>query len=275
MSELADEARALGPWFHNLHLPDGTQTAPDHPLGDFPYCNWLAFATRIPRDLTGWKVLDIGCNAGYYSFRVAKWGAEVTGIDLDERYLKQARWAAEVYGVEDRVRFEKMQVYDLAHSEERYDLVLFLGVLYHLRYPLLGLDIVRDITRRKMVFQTLTTPGDPAEIPTAGRGFDEIGALEDEAWPQLHFVEHAFAEDPTNWWIANRPAVRAMLRSSGFEIENDEGDPFLVCRVADQEPAHRSWDRSEFLAATGRPWQEHADLKTVSREGTLERPRTA
>ena len=84
----------LGPWFHDLHLPSGHQTAPDHPLGDFPAFKWEQFAASIPDDLHGARALDIGCNAGYYSFELAARGAEVLAIDVDEHYLRQARWAA-------------------------------------------------------------------------------------------------------------------------------------------------------------------------------------
>src|SRR5688500_8828241 len=53
---------ALGPWFHNLHLPDGSQTPPTHPFGDFPMFKWRHLAGAVPDDLRGWSVLDIGCN---------------------------------------------------------------------------------------------------------------------------------------------------------------------------------------------------------------------
>lgn len=54
----------LGPWFHNLHLPDGTQTAQDHCLGDFPRYKWEMLAPHIPEDLRGWRALDLQCHAG-------------------------------------------------------------------------------------------------------------------------------------------------------------------------------------------------------------------
>lgn len=84
----------LGPWFHNLHLPDGTETAPDHPLGDFPRFKWDCIAPLLPADLSGWRVLDVGCNAGFYTIALAQRGAAVLGVDIDARYLAQARWAA-------------------------------------------------------------------------------------------------------------------------------------------------------------------------------------
>src|SRR5687767_2346561 len=141
---LNPQAAALAPWFHNLHLPDGTQTCPGHWAGDFPAFKWEQLAPHLPGDLHGWRCLDIGCNAGFYTFELAKRGGEVLGIDVDEHYLKQARWACEKFQMTDRVRFERMQVYDLARLDpgERFDLVLFMGVLYHLRYPMLGMDIV-------------------------------------------------------------------------------------------------------------------------------------
>ena len=71
-----------------------TQTAPDHPLGDFPRVKWWELQSALPDDLTGWRVLDVGCNAGFYSFALARRGADVLAIDADEHYLRQARWAA-------------------------------------------------------------------------------------------------------------------------------------------------------------------------------------
>lgn len=119
---------ALAPWFHNLHLPDGEQTAPNHPLGDFPSFKWRQIAPHVPDDLDGLQVLDIGCNAGFYSFQLAARGARVTAIDIDPHYLAQARWASRRFGLEDRIEFRCMQLYDLARERSQFDLVWFMGV---------------------------------------------------------------------------------------------------------------------------------------------------
>lgn len=244
---------ALGPWFHNLHLPDGIQTAPDHPLGDFPAFKWRELAPHLPEDLRGWRALDIGCNAGFYSFELAKRGAFVTGIDLDPRYLKQARWAAQQYGVEDRVAFQKMQVYDLAHSDETYDLVLFMGVFYHLRYPLLGLDIVAQKVRRTLLFQTLILPGNDAPVEREIDDLNDREPLLEPGWPKMAFLEGHFAGDPTNWWAANRAGVAAMLRSAGLKIVKEPAHEMYLCEPDPENPSSVStWNRAELLAATGR-----------------------
>ncbi len=209
---------ALGPWFHNLHLPDGTQTAPNHPLGDFPAVKWRQIAPHLPADLSGWRALDIGCNAGFYAFELARRGAEVVAFDVDERYLRQARWAAQQFELGDAVAFRRMQVYDLAREAETFDLVLFLGVFYHLRYPLLGLDIAARKADRLLVFQTMTLPGDAVARSAPDRAFQDREALLAPGWPKMAFVEHRLAGDPTNWWVPNHAGAEAMLRSSGLRI---------------------------------------------------------
>jgi tRNA (mo5U34)-methyltransferase len=221
---------ALAPWFHNLHLPSGEQTAPDHPLGDFPAFKWRQIEPSLPRNLTGWRALDIGCNAGFYSFELAQRGATVVGIDVDEHYLEQARWARGVFGLEDRVEFRRMQVYDLAGQDERYDLVLFMGVLYHLRHPLLALDIVAERVRRLLVLQTLTMPDDEVVEPPVSVPFKRRELLTEPGWPKMAFVEHELADDPTNWWVPNHAAVLAMTRSAGLEVVERPGHEIYVCR---------------------------------------------
>ncbi len=228
----ASAVASLGPWFHNLHLPDGTQTAPDHPLGDFPAYKWRELADALPADLSGARALEIGCNAGYYTFQLAARGADVLGIDHDEHYLRQARWAAAQYGVTERVEFRAMDVYDLAGLEEQFDLVLFMGVLYHLRHPLLALDIVAARTRGTLVLQTLTYD-DPAYVePPDDVPFEDRARLADEAWPKMAFVEKKLAGDHTNWWVPNAAAVEAMVRSTGMRVVARPGYQILLCEHA-------------------------------------------
>src|SRR5579884_2459783 len=129
-TEIEQKVTALGPWFHNLNLR-GVQTAPDHFLGDYPSTKWQKFRESLPADLTGLTVLDIGCNGGFYSIEMKRRGAQrVVGIDHDEGYLAQARFAAGVLGM--NIEFRNMSVYEVPKLKERFDLVLFMGVFYHL-----------------------------------------------------------------------------------------------------------------------------------------------
>lgn len=243
-AELRNEIESLKPWFHNLHLPSGEQTAPDHWLGDFPAFKWKQIEPYIPRDLRGWTVLDIGCNAGYYSFQLAERGATVTAIDVSDHYLSQARWAADLLGLSDRIDFRRMQIYELARTSGEYDLVWFMGVLYHLRHPLLALDIVRRKTRRQMILQTLTLPGHRIDPATDDLAWQDRNRMCDPDWPSMAFIEHRLASDPTNWWAANENCVEAMLRSSGFEVVGYPTHEVYLCK-----PTHPD-EMTERLAET-------------------------
>lgn len=252
---IADEIAALGHWFHNLHLPDGTQTAPYHSLGDFPTYKWKRLREHIPQDLSGWQVLDIGCNAGFYSFELAKRGGQITGIDSDPHYLDQAKWAARQYGLEERITFRQMQVYDLAHMNETFDLVLFMGVFYHLRYPTLALDIVAQRVGRMMVFQSLTMPGKEVCAETDGLDINHRARMLDPGWPKMAFIEHRFAGDPTNWWAPNHACVEALLRASGMAVTKALGHEIYLCVPDPEHPsAVSTWNAAELRSATGSNW---------------------
>ncbi len=226
-------APELGPWFHNLHLPDGGRTAPDHPLGDFPAFKWRQIAPHLPADLSGARALDIGCNAGFYTFELARRGADVLAIDVDEHYLRQARWAADEFGLAERVTLRRLGVYDLAHLDvEAFDVVLFLGVLYHLRHPLLALDVVAPLVGGTLVVQTLTMPGEQRVDAPANVDIDERDALRAPGWPAMAFIEHELAADPTNWWAPNAACVEAMLRSTGLRIVDHPGHEIWLCEQA-------------------------------------------
>jgi tRNA (mo5U34)-methyltransferase len=251
-STLKDEIAALGHWFHNLHLPDGTQTAPDHPLGDFPAYKWKLLSGHLPQDLTGWKVLDIGCNAGFYSVKLAKRGAKVMGIDSDSRYLAQAKWAVRHFSLEDRITFHEMQVYDLAGVDEMFDLVLFMGVFYHLRYPTLALDIVSQRVSRMMVFQTLTMPGTEVYENTEGLDFSNREIMLEAGWPKMAFIEGKFSGDPTNWWVPNHACVEAVLRASGMRVTKAIGHEIYLCAPDPEHPSVvNTWNADELRSATG------------------------
>ena len=219
----------LGPWFHNMRL-GGVWTAPEHFLGDYPNVKWQRFAHAIPADLTGRTVLDIGCNGGFYAIEMKRRGAErVMAVDADADYLAQASFAAKVAGVE--IEFRQLSVYDMGRIGERFDLVLFLGVFYHLRHPLLALDLIHEhVAGDLLVFQSMQRGSDEIEPVDADYPFFAAAKFDRPGYPKLHFIEHNYAGDPTNWWAPNRAAVEAMLRSAGFAIVERAEEEVFVCR---------------------------------------------
>src|SRR5438105_15920154 len=90
--QIARRIRELGEWFHNIDIR-GVQTASGHFLGDYPRQKWRRFEHALPNDLGDKSVLDIGCNAGFYSIEMKRRGAaRVVGIDFIEHYLAQAKF---------------------------------------------------------------------------------------------------------------------------------------------------------------------------------------
>lgn len=252
---LQQKIAALGPWFHNIHLPDGTQTAPDHFLGDFPAFKWKEIQSHIPEDLTGKTVLDIGCNAGFYSIELARRGAKVTGIDLDPHYLEQAKWVVEQHGLSQLITLKQQQVYDLAREDQQYDIVWFMGVLYHLRYPLLALDILAKKTKKMLVFQTLTMPGEDHFAVQEDYQINERDKMLEPGWPKMAFIENKLNGDPTNWWAPNMACIEAMLRTCGFKITARPGHELFICQPDPENPGiNELWNKSEYLSAVGKDW---------------------
>ena len=230
--DIRARAEALGPWFHNLDLK-GVRTAPDHFLGDYPAVKFRNFASAVPADLTGKSVLDIGCNAGFYSMEMKRRGAaRVLGVDYDDVFLDQARFAAEVQGYD--IEFRKLSVYDVATLGERFDLVVFMGVFYHLRHPLLALDLIWEhVASDLLLFQTMQRGSDEVAPVRADYDFFEQSHFDEPGYPKMHFIEHHYARDPTNWWAPNAACSMAMLRSSGFEVlEHPEPEVYLCRRKA-------------------------------------------
>ena len=237
VDQIEKKVSELGPWFHNMSLA-GVQTAPDHFLGDYPTAKWQNFQDAIPKDLTGMTVLDIGCNGGFYSIEMKRRGAKrVLGVDHDEVYLEQARFAAQVLDLD--IAFEQMSVYEIPKLRERFDLVLFMGVFYHLRHPLLALDLLRQyVTNDWLVFQSMlrgsrTRPQLDEDYP-----FWERALFDQPGFPKMHFIENSYSQDPTNWWIPNRSCAEAVLRSAGFKIESMPESEVFICRCDHQAYLH-------------------------------------
>jgi len=246
--QIRQRVAELGQWFHNLDL-GGIKTAPDHFLGDYPEVKWQRFASSIPDDLTGKSVLDVGCNAGFYSIQMKRRGADrVVGIDSDEKYLDQARFAAKVSNAE--IEFRNLSVYRVRELREKFDLVLFMGVLYHLRHPLLALELLHEhVVADLLVAQSMLRGSSESIDVPPDFPFWESERFENEKFPCMYFVEKRYANDPTNWWIPNRACFEAMLRSAGFEILDHPEDEVFICR------------RTTLSA----PWNYEDELREITR----------
>jgi tRNA (mo5U34)-methyltransferase len=138
-----------------------------------------------------------------------------------------------VLGLE--IEWRRLSVYEVARLGERFDLVIFMGVLYHLRHPLLALDLLREhVVGDLLLFQSMQRGGEEVDPVAADYPFGETAIFEGDGFPRLHFMERKYAGDPTNWWIPNRACVEAMLRSAGFEIVAHPEAEVYLCRCQER-----------------------------------------
>ncbi|UCH95987.1 MAG: methyltransferase domain-containing protein [Candidatus Aminicenantes bacterium] len=203
-------------WYHSIEIEKGLITPgklPHHLLKNF--LNGL----RLPGDLSGLSVLDIGACDGFYSFEAEKRGAKrVVALELftEHHSIKQA-----VKMLNSNVEVIKGNVYDLSPDiHGTFDIVLFLGVFYHLRYPLLALDRIFPVTRQYMTLETYFFDNriilaDGSEMP-----LKEIDTrLEEVSLYQFYRYDEIRPRDFSNWFAPNRKAVETSLWSAGFEPE--------------------------------------------------------
>jgi tRNA (mo5U34)-methyltransferase len=185
-------------WYHQIDLGDGIVTPG---VDDTP--NRMA-PLELPSDLSGRSVLDIGAWDGVFTFEAERRGA--SRVLATDSYC----WSGEGWGTKDgfltasRIlgsRADDLEIDVMDLSPDRvgtFDLVLFVGVLYHLRHPLLALERVASVTGDQLIFDSHTAKvDDPDPV-------------------MLFYPGTELNNDPTNWWGANPPAVEAMLRDVGF-----------------------------------------------------------
>jgi tRNA (mo5U34)-methyltransferase len=212
---LLERIRALDPWFHDIDLGDGLRTkagvCADEPA-DHPRPTWEALRPFLP-DLSGRSVLDVGCNAGFYSFEARRLGAaRVLGIDAQRREIAQARLVAEVLGLD--VAFRRGSVYDLTVADPGvFDVVLALGLLYHCRHPVLALERLFEVTRGTLLLESAVASADETPAPRSRN----IGGLDRELVP-AYYLENGpdSSEAVYNWFLPTTACLSMLLHAVGY-----------------------------------------------------------
>jgi tRNA (mo5U34)-methyltransferase len=174
-------------------------------------------------DLSGMRVLDVGTADGFYAFQCEALGAEVVAIDHKIKDLSGFMIAKQILG--SKVEYIEANVYDLQPEEfGDFDLVLFLGVLYHLRHPLLGLDRLRALVRANGAIAVESLVCDQRFFV----GKNKTKKLKKIAprmskLPIAQFLSgNRFSDDATNQWAPNVEGMKAMVEDSGFRAERVE-----------------------------------------------------
>ncbi len=184
-----------------------------------------------PAGLSGKTLLDVGCNAGFYSFEAKRRGAKrVLGVDGQRQHVRQGLFVRKVLGLE--VEFRRLNVYELTPRDVgQFDITLALGLLYHLKHPILALENLYQVTKELLIIETAIMP--PERTPESF--LHPLGEQQMLLHPLVYVENPAAAKEQVfNWFLPSVPALTALLRNTGFaevevvEVKNERA--VVVCR---------------------------------------------
>ena len=218
--EAEHEVHDLGWWYQDFELPSGVRTGTGQEPSYRPAERWALIEPHIPEDLSGKTVLDVGGNAGYFSIQMKLRGAKrCVLVEPYREFAAQAAFAAGEFGIELEVVNEDVHTYCLT-TEERFDYVLFLGLFYHLKYPVLVLDRLAEMTKERIVFHSYSVEAGGGSAPDLERDLDRVddAEIDKSDFPAMKFIERRYNDDPTNWWFPTRTALEPLIRSAGLKV---------------------------------------------------------
>ena len=237
--QILSEVNKLGPWFHWIDLGQGVVTKTKSAVGEpveHPVPTWRAVQNCVPKDLSGKSVLDVGCNAGFYSIEMKRRGAaRVVGVDSQRDLIRQAIFVRRVLDVD--VEYHRSSVYDLdPKTMGQFDITLALGLIYHCKHLVLALEKLFAITRELLVIETAVYP--PEKVPASFRY--DVGGMRPTLHPMAYVENASEAKEAVyNWFLPGVDALTALLKNVGFDSIDvvpgaQDGRAILACRK--QEP---------------------------------------
>jgi len=229
------ELPSLGDWYHDIDFGKNVKLnlQKNARSSESMWKKWIK--PHLPSDISGKTVLDLGCNSGYLGMKMKKLGAKkVVGIDKSEQYIRQAEFVSKWFDVEIELKKEDVYKYCLT-SDERFDYVICFGLFYHLRYGLVVLDRLSEMTKSKLFFQSEVVGPKVSKISKQDFSPNDGNyMLTDPQVPKMVFIEQNYASSPYNWWIPNDPALICMLRSAKMRILAHPEKGVFVCNPRKQ-----------------------------------------
>jgi tRNA (mo5U34)-methyltransferase len=203
-------------WYQRIYLGQGVYTLPTLQLHNYV---WRAVETMLPEGFQGASVLDVGTNAGYFCIQAKLKGAgRVVGVDFDDRYLKQAEACRAIWKLDIDYRQADIDQLQLHTLGQRFDVVLFTGILYHLKNPLGVLEQVAGLCNDAIVVETEVISPAHRNIVHVRQGPFGRTVVTPCTSGFMKFIEKdELNGDSSNWWVPDEACVLGMLRTAGFK----------------------------------------------------------
>lgn len=231
MADIIDEIKATT-WHHIFEVIPGVITPGRSYRNPRTALNRLG----VPQSLKGIRALDVGCSDGAYAFELARRGADVVAFDV--KNSKRVDLIKRLTGLD--IEYHQMSYYDDIQTLGMFDLIIFFGVFYHMKHPILVLEKLRSMANDGCM---LCFEGESLDH-TDNQLLDESLVIALQNKPVAFFVEGNYHKCDTNWFIPNRECVRAWVKSAGWEdikLAPDESFDITVGNVTVKSNPCRCW----------------------------------
>lgn len=200
-------------WYHRIYLGNDVYTMPP----TFADQVWAYLKPTFPADLHGASMLDVGCNAGFFAILAKLRGAgRILGIDSIDFFFEQAEYIRNVWQMD--IEYRLMDAHDIYKIDEQFDLIMFTGILYHLKNPLQVLEDIGRCCRDAVMVETEVIPEDPRNVVVARVGLRGKATLTPTTKGFMKFYErNELNDDASNWWAPDTECLLGMLRVAGFK----------------------------------------------------------
>ena len=201
----------IGPWFHSIDVGENIRTREIAPLpgpqpDNHPRDRWVDLESAIPVDLSGKRVLDIGCADGFYTLEFARRNArEVVAVDPWKKHIIRVEWLREHFDLHNITPVVGSIEQCTVESVGKFDMVFMLGLLYHLKDPLTGLQAVSELST-VLYLETIS--------------------IFDEERPYLYLKPPQEGVHHISKWIPTTRCIQEMLKTVGFGDVDEITPPY-------------------------------------------------